>query len=140
MSIEDRELAKTLAIKYHAGQRYGYEVYTNHLQAVADSVAEGTTDERLVIVAWLHDILEDTTCSETLLRTLFEDNVVDAVVAMTKFAGEERGDYLIRLKKNQMARMVKMHDTFCNLRASLMRFDAKRVRKYSDQLNFLVQE
>ncbi len=135
----DINLATYLAEKYHAGQKYGDEDYLYHLFQVTASVRDGTTDERHQQVSMLHDILEDTACTESLLRTLFEDNVVDAVVAITKRKGEANSDYLARVKANPMARVVKIHDSFCNLKESLMRFDAKRVKKYATNIAFLVE-
>lgn len=135
MSIE---LAKYLALKYHAGQMYGDLPYSHHLQEVADSVAAGTTDERLIQVAWLHDILEDTPMQLLTLHTLFEDNVAQAVEAMTRKQGMEKSLYLATCKANPMARMAKIHDSLCNLRASVMRFDQKRIRKYTEQIGYLV--
>ena len=132
------QLAHKLAIKFHAGQKYGNEDYTYHLEEVALSVEQGTTDERMIVVAWLHDILEDTACREVTLRALFEDNVVEAIVAITRNKNEDKIQYLNRCKANSMARMVKLHDSLCNLKASVMRFDAKRIKKYTEQLNYLV--
>jgi (p)ppGpp synthase/HD superfamily hydrolase len=137
MSI-DIQLAQSLAAKYHAGQKYGTVDYTCHLEEVANSVTLGHTDERLIVVAWLHDILEDTTCVVPTLQELFEDNVVVAVEAMTRGRNEDKQQYLLRCKANPMARIVKVHDSLCNLRASVMRFDPKRIQKYTQQINFLV--
>lgn len=136
----DIQLAWSLVDKFHAGQLYGKKPYRSHLEEVHDSVAEGTTDDRLGVVSILHDILEDTTCTESTLRWLFEDNVVDAVVAITKKPLQTQADYLAQVKGNQMARRVKMHDSFCNMRASLMRFDAKRVKKYAAVIAYLVED
>lgn len=133
----DIAIAKVLADKYHAGQMYGKDPYTAHLEQVAYSVAEGTTDERMVVVAWLHDILEYTDCSVEALRILFEDNIVDAVIAITRPQDMEKQLYLQRCKANPMARMVKIHDSLCNLRASVMRFDSWRIQKYAYQINYL---
>lgn len=127
-----------LAWKYHEGQKYGNLPYSHHLQEVADSVAGGTTDERLIQVAWLHDILEDTTMPLLTLYTLFEDNVAKAVEDMTRKQGMERNLYLATCKANPMARIVKIHDSLCNLRASVMRFDQKRIKKYTEQIAYLV--
>ena len=136
----DVQLAKALAFKYHTGQMYGNLPYTAHLQQVAESVECGMMDERLIIVAWLHDILEDTKCDVGTLCDLFEDNVVTAVCAITKEVGQSQEDYLSRVKANPGARRVKMHDSLCNMKASLMRFDAKRVKKYAAVISFLVED
>lgn len=136
----DVAIAKALAGKFHSGQTYGNVPYTAHLQQVVDSVAKGTTDSRMLEVAFLHDILEDTACTAEVLMALFEDNVVHAVVAITRAPGESKEDYLRKVKSNHMARIVKIHDSLCNLRASVMRYDAKRIKKYTEQIAFLVSD
>lgn len=133
-------LARLIAEKFHAGQLYGDRPYTDHLWQVTSSVEEGTTDERSAIVAILHDILEDTACTIALLASLFDDDVVDAVFAITRQAGESKEDYLKKVKANALARQVKIHDSFCNLRESIMRNDVRRIKKYTDQINYLVSE
>lgn len=135
----DVVIAKALATKFHAGQTYGNLPYTDHLQQVAYSVETGTTDDRMIVVAYLHDILEDTECTADALSALFEDNIVHAVVAITRTKGESKEAYLTKVKGNHMARIVKIHDSLCNLRASVMRFDAKRIKKYTDQIAYLAE-
>lgn len=132
------ELAKTIAAKYHKGQMYGKRDYMYHLEMVAASLM-GEFDERLSIIGILHDILEDTTCPQSLLFELFEDNVVNAVVALSKVDGESYDDYIVRVQSNPLALKVKMHDTKCNLEESLMRADMKRVRKYAKQMLLLAE-
>lgn len=132
-------LAKLLATKYHAGQMYDDKPYVEeHIEAVVASVEAGTTDVRAPIVAWLHDILEDTKCTEEILRALFEDNIVDAVVAITKKPDEPRQEYLVRCRANPLARTVKIHDSACNLKANVIRYDAKRIKRYCEQITFMV--
>lgn len=136
----DRSMAIALAYKYHAGQMYGLSPYTDHLFAVETSVCNAhPTDERLAIIAILHDILEDTSCPAILLNELFEDKVVDAVHALTKASQESRSDYLARVKANPMALIVKRHDALCNLTESMKRGDLKRVAKYSQVLKELCE-
>ena len=136
--MTDYELALTIATKFHSGQKYGKEPYTVHLLAVADSVS-CHSDDRLPIVAVLHDLLEDTDCHVSVLYGLFEDNVVKAVEAISKQEGESYEDYITRVKNNPLAKVVKMHDTKCNLSESLKRLDMKRVMKYSKQMNLLAE-
>jgi (p)ppGpp synthase/HD superfamily hydrolase len=136
--MNDLDLARHLAAKYHAGQKYGDDPYTTHLdevEAAAHAMFPG--DERVRILGQLHDILEDTDCTEAILRTLFEKAVVDAVLSMTHKEGETRHEYLIRCRSNELGRKGKLADSFCNLRRSLFRGDMKRVRKYGDTLNVL---
>jgi (p)ppGpp synthase/HD superfamily hydrolase len=137
--MTDYELALTIATKFHSGQKYGNEPYTVHLLAVTDSVS-CHVDDRLPIIAILHDIIEDTNCSLDVLYGLFEDNVVNAVRAITKVSGGgSYEDYISKVKGNALAKIVKMHDTQCNLNESLKRLDMKRVLKYSKQMNLLAE-
>lgn len=136
MSID---LAMHLALKSHEGQRYGDRPYSCHLEQVVSSVSVGTNDERLVQVAWLHDILEDTNVHADTVYHLFEDNVVAAVHAMTRLKDETKEEYLHKCKSNPMARIVKIHDSLCNLTESVKRYDQKRIKKYSEQIAFLAE-
>jgi (p)ppGpp synthase/HD superfamily hydrolase len=120
---------------------YGDRTYYCHLREVKDSVLDATAFKEplddLLQVAWLHDILEDTKMLKETLAVLFNASVVAAVVAMTRIPGEDRIAYLDRCKANSIARIVKIHDSLCNLRASVMRFDQARIRKYTEQINYL---
>lgn len=132
----EEQIAWALAMRYHAGQLYGKHPYIKHLQDVVNSLA-GQADDRLVLIAILHDILEDTSCPPEVLTALFEDKVVDAVWALTKGKEEARSDYLARVKGNPLALVVKRHDSLCNLTESMKRGDMKRVAKYADVLKEL---
>lgn len=135
--MKDLELARGLAEKFHAGQMYGRHPYIYHLDMVSEAL-KADSDERLSIIGMLHDILEDTSCKPELLYTLFEDNIADAVLALTHIKGEEtREEYLGRVKKNMLAKKVKMVDSMMNMQESILRGDMKRVKKYAEQIAFL---
>ncbi len=51
--------AKLFALEKHAGQMYGNKPYEYHLQGVVDNLT--SRDEEVIAIAWLHDIMEDTT-------------------------------------------------------------------------------
>lgn len=138
----DLNLAEQVALKFHAGQKYGEdEPYWHHLGFVVSIVKQmNPADDRLPVIGWLHDVLEDTECSGELLGLLFDGDIVDAVIAMTKGfykTSETKDEYLIRCKANPLARQVKMADSFCNLQRSMQRVDLKRVQKYGSNLAFL---
>lgn len=129
--------AKKLASLAHEGQMYGKNPYEYHLEAVASSLPKDKYDVLHICVAWLHDILEDTECTEYQLRLMFSCEIVDAVVALTKVSGETPSEYFDKVAANPIALIVKMHDTLCNLTESLKTGQMGRVRKYSAQLNKL---
>jgi (p)ppGpp synthase/HD superfamily hydrolase len=136
--MSDLDIAKAVAAKFHRGQMYGKHDYMYHLEAVrAKCAAEG--DDRLRVIAMLHDILEDTDCTEETLQQLFEDDVVEAVCHLTKRSGVVYDDYISNVKSHALARKVKMYDTLCNLEESLLQGDMKRVLKYSKQIKLLAE-
>lgn len=141
MNVSPLALAKHIAAKFHEGQMYGEHPYFTHLVAVAENVKRmNPNDERLEVVAYLHDILEDTDCTETILAALFDSDVVSAVVALTKTEDMTREYYLIEVARHSLALQVKMADTFCNLRESLYRGDVKRIKKYGEQMAVLASK
>ena len=129
--------AMHMAFDAHDGQKYGEHQYSYHLSKVASSVAEAGYDDDTICVAYLHDILEDTEVMEQQLGEEFSANIVNAVRAITKVAGEAPYEYLDKVSKNKIALAVKMHDTLCNLQESLKTGQMGRVKKYSAQLNKL---
>ncbi len=54
-------------------------------------------DEAAEVVAWLHDVVEDTEVNLDDLRDHFRDLVVDAVDAMSKRPEEPLKDYYARV-------------------------------------------
>lgn len=106
--------AKELAKRAHQGQvdKTGAP-YIGHPERVAGHVAQHAASEDLEkaqTVAWLHDVVEDTHVSLGDLAQLFPADVVAAVDAMTKRAGEDRDTYYRRVRSNQIARAVKYAD------------------------------
>lgn len=136
--MNDLELSHHIAQKFHAGQKYGEFDYIVHIDQVRASVKNHFPgDERLLVVANLHDILEDTAMTEEVLRHLFDKDIVDAVVAITHQKVESRTDYLTRVRGNTLSHKVKMCDSLTNLHNSMKRNDMKRVKKYGEYLAFL---
>jgi len=71
--------------KAHAGQaRNSGEDYFSHVFATAKILAEMNADAVTISAGLLHDVLEDTETSETLMRETFGDDVVNLVSGVTK--------------------------------------------------------
>jgi (p)ppGpp synthase/HD superfamily hydrolase len=137
-STPNLDLAKSIAQKAHAGQADKAGVpYIEHPKFVAGLLE--TEDEK--IVAYLHDVLEDTEITVEYLGSLFESRIVDAVLALTKEMNESYDDYLSRVKKNPLARAVKLKDLYHNMMLDRLQFptdrDLKRVEKYKKAYEFL---
>lgn len=121
-----------IASTAHCGQKdKGGKPYIEHPKAVADML--GGTREK--IVAMLHDVIEDTNVtSEFLLEQGFPEDIVDAVVLLSKNPETNYEEYLKAVKANPLARIVKLADLTHN--SDLSRIpnptekDIKRKEKY----------
>lgn len=73
-----------------------------------------TSDQQIVAV--LHDILEDTdTTIVDLISLGFSQDIIDAILALTKKEGESRIEAAYRAVKNPIARVVKLADVADNM-------------------------
>lgn len=82
------ERARAFALVAHGDQMYGDDPYISHLDAVAGLVEEH--DDRYRAVAYLHDVLEDTRCTEYELQLLFGDELAALVSLITDPQGATR--------------------------------------------------
>lgn len=131
-----------LAYEYHHGQKdkagRPYFVHVMH-------VAEQMDDEYSTCAALLHDTLEDTDIDSEILERDFPREVVEAVRLLTHKKDTDYFDYVREVKKNPIARKVKLADLAHNL--DMSRFDgcseflqekaAKRREKYIEALRIL---
>lgn len=109
-------VAEFLALEYHEGQvdKSG-DPYIHHIIRVAASPLLHTSEQRQI--AWLHDILEDTSCTvETLRKEGFSEAVIEGVQLMTHQPGEARREYIDRIRGNPDTLQVKMADNRDNFR------------------------
>ena len=123
-----------LATNAHAGQfDKGGRPYILHPLAVMQLT--GSDDEEVLAVAVLHDVVED--CNETwegLIKAGATENVVLAVMALTKMPGQTYSEYKEAVKANKIATLVKMADLkhngdFRRLKGVTDK-DTKRMAKY----------
>ena len=105
-------------------------------------VAEQMPDEKTTVVALLHDVIEDTSCSMQDLREMgFDEDVLDALALMTHDSSIPYMDYVRKIKDNPIARTVKLADLRHN--SDLTRLDEinetalKRVEKYKAAIQLL---
>lgn len=108
------EKARKIATIAHNGQYRWDKVtpYISHPQAVSCAV----TGDYAKTVAWLHDVVEDTQVTlADLEKEGFPYQVIDAVRLLTRDKGENYLSYLLALKKDPIARQVKIADITHNL-------------------------
>lgn len=106
--------AREIARHAHAGQvdKAGRDYYRTH---VADVVHRVGNDATLQAVAYLHDVVEDTSWTlDDLTHVGFPDEVVAAVDAITHRPHENRLAYYARVKANSIALAVKLADLASN--------------------------
>jgi len=115
METDYLKLAEETARKYHKGQkRLGGSDYIIHLQGVVKLIRKDMIG--LKIVAWLHDILEDTPMTkEKLLKLGFDKGLIKSVVIITREEDENYLDYILRCSKDEIAKEVKIADLTNNL-------------------------
>lgn len=112
--------------------------YYEHLKSVADRVVHNARHrdyDSLWSVAILHDLLED--CpewNEFLLKNIFLETIVDAVVVLTKGKNEPYEDYITRVLQHDVAVLVKKADLEHNMDitrlSELTKKDIERLKKY----------
>jgi len=107
-------LAENIAREAHEGQtrRDGETPYITHPEAVASRV----DSPDLKVIAWLHDVIEDTplTAKDLIDKGIKEDHV-EAVLLLTKKKGVPNIEYWGLIKENPLARKVKVADMLTNL-------------------------
>lgn len=126
------KLAYEICAAAHAGQtdKAGMP-YHLHPERVA---ARCATDAE-TIVALLHDTVEDTDVTpDYLLGKGFPQEIVHAILSVTKREGETYEEFVARAKQNPIGRMVKIHDLEDNMDIrrlpSLTDETVARLRKY----------
>ena len=135
------QLANNLARHFHSGKKYGkYDYFEYHLKGVVELLSEVSilpVSEDMIVVALLHDILEDTSCTYETLENIFGFDVADAVSILTKIEGEPIEQYLFGVCGNHTARIVKFADSLFNYRECVKCGDIKRAEKYKRNLEVL---
>ena len=131
--------AALICVTKHQGQRdKAGAAYFQHPMRIAMSCEK---DEEK-IVALLHDTIEDTDVTpEWLKQQGFSDEIVEAILSVTRNPGEDYQEFVARAKKNPIGRIVKIHDLEDNL--NVLRLSeispemAERLTKYLKALEYL---
>ena len=108
-----REFEASFVEEVHHGQYDKLGVpYVLHPVAVAEQM----TTEKEILVALLHDVVEDTSVTLDDLRDRgYTDEVVAAVDILTRRSGEPYSTYIERVSTSELARRVKLADLQHNL-------------------------
>ena len=124
------DYAKEFAIFAHGEQKRKYSgtPYWEHPQEVVNILIEnGIIDENVLAAAWLHDGLEDTAVTESVLRERFGNVVTDIVVGLTDVSKPSDGNRKARKEKDRfhisiqpiIVKNIKLADLISNSRSIL---------------------
>lgn len=119
------EQAREFALIAHQGQMYGTKPYQIHLDAVVNIVKP--YGEAAQVVAYLHDVVEDTPVTVARVGDIFGEFIATCVAIVTDEAGDnrrQRKDKTHQKMKSvsgelQLALIVKAADRLANMRASV---------------------
>ena len=136
------EKAIQIAIEAHQGQtdRAGTS-YILHLIRVMN--AGQTNNEKICGI--LHDLVEDTPWTfEALRKEGFSEEVISALVCVTKQPNETYTHFIERIKKNSLATKVKLNDLRDNMDITRLTFiteeDTQRLNKYLKAYHSLLEK
>ena len=113
--------------------------YIFHLIHVMNNVEE--LDAK--VVAILHDILEDTDMTkEDLINYGFSENIVESINVLTKPKQQVYMQYIENVKKNSIAKQVKLVDLKHNMDLTSLKCitenDLRRTEKYFKAYQYLL--
>lgn len=90
--------AKEFSTRYHSGQlrKYTNEPYINHPSAVVELVCSVPHTETMICAAWLHDVVEDTSCTLKEIDREFGIEIARLVEMLTDISKPSDGKRSIR--------------------------------------------
>ena len=105
-------------------------------------LAEQMKDEDTTVVALLHDVIEDTDYTVDDLDDMgFSERVISAIELMTHDDEVPYMEYVAEIKKNPIAREVKLADLRHNSDVTrldvITPWDEKRAKKYAEAIKLL---
>lgn len=122
------------ALNQHDGERY-----ILHVERVVAHLERAGSGPVVLVVAWLHDVVEDTDVDLDDIEAHFGREVRDAVDAITHRRGEPRSDYYHRVGRNRIALAVKLADGRDNQdpwrKAALDPITKARLQEKYDKMN-----
>jgi (p)ppGpp synthase/HD superfamily hydrolase len=117
--------ARLFALKHHGEQKYGKHPYIVHLDAVAEFVRQ--YGETAVVIAYLHDVVEDTYVTLGEIKEVFGTLIADCVAVVTDESGKDRQERKEKTYRKmaqvrgetEIALQVKAADRLANMQACI---------------------
>ena len=136
---QDLKKAENLAREAHQGQtdKSGADYIGHPLR-----VSTRCKSPEAKIAGLLHDTIEDTYVTPQLLKDMgFGDEIVDAVLALSRRADETYAEFIVRTSQNEIAKEVKIADLEDNMDIrrlpEISGKDAARLKKYLHSWRYL---
>ena len=136
---QDLKKAENLAREAHQGQtdKSGANYIGHPLR-----VSTRCKSPEAKIAGLLHDTIEDTYVTPQLLKDMgFGDEIVDAVLALSRRADETYAEFIVRASQNEIAKEVKIADLEDNMDIrrlpEISEKDAARLKKYLHSWRYL---
>lgn len=130
--------ARSLAFAYHKKQRYGNYPYSKHLEAVAKvaqffsyMIPEEDQDD-VICASYLHDILEDTLCTQDEILRALNPRILLIVKLLTKNSSNLE-EYFNQVAQDDLAIFVKLCDRYSNVLACVQDGNLGKLSKYNEQ-------
>jgi len=141
--------ARLWAIHWHGDQvrKYTGEPYWRHPEAVAALVKTVHHTPEMIAAAFMHDVIEDTDCTEEHMRSTFGDAVTDLVMWLTDVSKPTDGNREARKRVDRAhtdaapreAKTIKLADLIDNSR-SITQYDPDFARVYLNEKRLLLDE
>lgn len=135
--------ARNFAISAHGNQRYGLKPYIYHLDAVHTIVTTMKCEPTCRVLAYLHDVAEDTKVPVEGIRAAFGGPMADLVCLVTDepMFDRETRKYFTNAKlkatgdneEYQPALIVKLADRLANVRESVATENARMFKLYQQE-------
>lgn len=130
------KFAREFAIAAHGDQMYGVHPYSTHLEAVAQNAAPFGVDAQ--VIAYLHDVVEDTRVTLDAIRAQFGDQIAACVAVLTDESGINRKERKARTNAKlkavsddlKLALVVKAADRLATLTASVRDGESSKLHMY----------
>lgn len=131
--------ARSFAIEAHGDQKYGPHPYQVHLDAVAALASD--YGETAGVVAYLHDVVEDTTVELSAIEERFGKRVAECVSILTDEPGANRQERKRKTYRKmtevsgelELALIVKAADRLANMLACIADGNSRLLEVYKQE-------
>ena len=134
-----KEQAREFAIERHGDQKYGENPYSLHLDEVANIASK--YGDQAVVVAYLHDVVEDTDTIVEEIELIFDSLTSQCVAILTDESGSNRKERKAKTYKKmakvsgelELALIVKTADRLANFRACVSQINNDLLNMYKNE-------